>query len=270
MGKINPSSSGLMLVEDPQDTLKALCSFVESEVDWKSFKLSYEKVKGKEKPITKGHADTHFYTLTIFKFIIPSEIRKNAYQLSLITKKLCALLHDPSKKEEYQKILSELLLTNKSKGKLFEDFLQFVNERKSRKEVNQRFKPIPARTLIAWSKEAGLIQEYQEYVQAIPIKKMTPTHDQFRHALIETYKEMQTSEVFGIERIFVPIGELRFNVCVKLSLKSTDFDEELKYLLATEYGNKITLHGAPTDVFENVGETFNYMNKLFVYISMKV
>ncbi len=272
MGKIKSSSSGLMLVEDPRETLTALCTFADSEVDWKAFKLSYEKVIGKiEKPIAKGNADTHFYTLTIFKLIVPSETRRSAYRLSPITKKLCALLQDLDKKEEYQMILSDLLLSNESKGKLFKDFLQFVSERRLKTEINYRFKPIPARTLMAWLKEAGLIQEYQEYVQAIPIKKKKPTQEQFWEALKETYKEMQDTGVFGIKRIYVPIGELRFNVDAKLNLNKEEFYEEFERLLATKYGSKITLHGAPTDVFEkNKGETFNYKNKLFIYLSMRV
>jgi hypothetical protein len=272
MRKIKSSNSGLMLVEDPRETLTALCTFADSEVDWNAFKLSYEKVIGRtEKPIAKGHADTHFYTLTLFKLLLPSEARKSTYRLSLIAKKLCTLLKEPNKKDQYQKILSELLLNNPSKGKLFEEFLKFVMERKSKNEIDKRFNPIPARTLIAWSLEAGLIQKYKDYIQAIHRQKIKFTQAQFWEILTETYNEMQATEVFGIKRIYVPIGELRFNVGVKLGLKTEEFDETLKHLLSTEYGSKITLHGAPTDVFEkNKEETFNYKNKLFVYLSMRV
>lgn len=269
MEKIKYSSSGLMLVEDPRETLTALCTFVDSEVDWKSFKLSYENVKGRlENPVAKGHADTHFYTLTIFKLLVPSETRKSAYRLSPITKKLCSLLHDLDKKEEYQKILSDLLLSNENKGKLFKDFLQFVSERRLKTEVNHRFKPITARTLMAWLKEAGLIQDYKEYVQAIHRIKKKPTQEQFWKNLKETYKEMQDTGVFGIKRIYVPIGELRFNVDAKLNLNKEEFYEEFERLLATEYGSRITLHGAPTSVFEEE-EAFNYLDKLYIYLSIK-
>lgn len=269
MRNINTSRSGLMLVENPRETLTALCTFADSEVDWKSFKLSYEKVIGRtEKPIAKGHADTHFYTLTIFKLIVPSETRRSSYRLSPITKKLCASLQDLDKREEYQKILSDLLLSNESKGKLFKDFLQFVSERRLKTEVNHRFKPIPARTLMAWLKEAGLIQEYQEYVQAIHRKKKKITQKQFWKTLKETYKEMQDTGVFGIERIYVPIGELRFNVDVKLNLNKEEFYEEFGRLLGSDYGSAIALHGAPTSVFEEE-ETFNYLGKVYIYLSIK-
>lgn len=258
-----------MLVEDPRDTLKGLCTFADSEVDLASFKLSYEKMIGRgDRPIHIKHAHTHFYTLTLFKLLVP-ETHKGKYRLSLVAKNLCTLLASPNRKDEYQKILSEVLLINESKGKLFEDFLQFVTEKKSKKDIDQRFKPIPARTLIAWSKEAGLIQEYQNFFQAIPRKKTKPTQAQFKDVLIKIYTETQTTEVFGIKRIYVPIGGLRFNVCVELGLKKEEFDDELKYLLSTEYGTRITLHGAPTNVYEEE-ETFNYSGKLYIYLSIKV
>ena len=53
MGK---PKTGLMLVEDPEDTIKAMCKFENCEFDWEKYKKAYEQIKNRQNPIHKKHA----------------------------------------------------------------------------------------------------------------------------------------------------------------------------------------------------------------------
>jgi len=239
-------------------------------VDWPSFKSAYEREIGRvDDPIDEKHADTHFYTLTLYKLLVPSQEGKGKYRLSLVAKNLCMLLADATRQKEYRDMLANLLLTNDVKGEIFKNFIQFVAVNRSETEIHRRFRSIPARTLIAWSKEAGLIETYHGRVQAIARAYTKPTKEEFWSVLLSTYKTMQRSEIFGIQKIYVPIGELRFNVDVKLGLVKSEFYKKLESLLSTKNGDRISFYGAPTDVLEEE-ETFEYSRRKYVYLAIKV
>jgi hypothetical protein len=259
----------LMLVEDPDDTLKVLCYFGDSDITKEAFTLEYEKIKGRFKPIHKKHSDTHFYSLTTFKFLIKSS--EGIYFSSLISKELCNLRNDPNKKVEYQTIISRMLLNNKKKGRLFKKFLNFIREKKTQKEINQYFgekKEFTVRALIAWSKYAGLVVESEGYYQSIPEKATHVSEDDFKNNLIAIYDSLQDPNYIGVKRIAVPIGEIRFNMGVKLGLTESEFDERLRSLLDKDNSHFIRLHGATSEAFEKE-PFFQYKNKLYIYLSMK-
>jgi hypothetical protein len=264
----NNSESILMLVEDPDDTLATLCIFGDDDVNKTIFTIEYEKIKGRFKPIHIKHADTHFYTLTTFKFLVPSGMRRGIYHQSLTSKELCTLRNDPNMKGEYQKRIANILLNNERKGKLFRDFLDFVKEKKTRNEIYKNFKEITSRTLIAWSKYAGLIIEIEDHIQSLPGKKIEISQEEFETNLIEIYDQLQDPHDIGVKRIAVPIGEIRFNLCVKLGLTEFEFDQMLRILLDKDHNHIVKLHGATSDAFEKE-PTFEYLNKLYIYLSMK-
>lgn len=261
-----------MLVEDPEDTIKTMCRFRDTTLNLKSFKSTYEEIKGRVTPIHEKHAHTHFYSLSIYKLIVPSESSpRGTYVLSSTGKELCKCL-DKLDANRFRQILSTILLNNPRKGQLFKGFLSFVNERtkRNRKEVYAQFKELPGRTLIAWSKAAGLVEADRHFVWGLPQKKKEiPTLEQFREELVETYKDMSKSEMLGLEKLFVEIGELRLRICIERSWSFDEFDAYLRSLLDSPFGQKIRLYGAPSPVF-NRGENFLYTNRLYIYIRIKV
>jgi len=150
------SSSGLMLVEDPEQTLKALCHLQNSIITWRSFKSEYEEVIGrKSHPVDEKTVDTHFYSLRLFGLITATSER-SFYVISVPGSDLCESLRCGERKK-FQKMLASVLLTNPIKGDLFKRFLDFVNNVTTKDQVLLEFKNIPGRSLIAWSLLAGLI-----------------------------------------------------------------------------------------------------------------
>ena len=261
-----------MLVEDPEDTIKAMCRFKETTLDWNRFKSTYEEIKQRATPVHEKHADTHFYSLSIYKLIIrPESAPRGTYKLSSIGKELCECL-GKSDMIRFKQILSNVLLNNPRKGQLFEDFLSFVNkqEKRTRKEIYAQFKELPGRTLIAWSQSAGLIEANRDFVWGLPQKEREIlTLEQFREKLIEKYKAMSESEMLGIEKIFVEIGELRQRICIDNSWSYKEFDGYLRRLLDSSFGERIRLYGAPSSVFAEM-ESFMYHERLYIYLRIKV
>jgi len=266
---------GLMLVEDPGETISTLCELKKEtdNVTRDDFIIEYKKIKNFNsmqstnlKKMTDSNIDAHFYTLTTFNFLIKTETE---YKLSQDSKKLCTY----KKKHQwidYQKLLSEILLKNQRKGKLYREFLKFVQITKTKDEIFKFFDEVPSKTMIAWSKHAGLIIEYKERIHALQRKGELPSLKDFTAILIKKYQQLDHSEVFGIRNIFVPIGELRFLICIDLEIYREDFDKLFNELLLTDFGPKIDLHGTTSKVFrEEESETFEFMGKLYIFMSLK-
>lgn len=267
----NSESEGLMLVEDPRETLRTLCKFNRRIVDWVSYKREYEKLVGrKHKPISKQHADTHFYMLTLFRLFLPLESgEKGQYKLSPTALALCKFMG--SNEGKYKQILAGILLNNKKKGALFRNFLDFVGVSRTIEKIEKKFKSMPSRTLKKWCKEAGLIEisDSKRLIWALPQGKRHYSIKEFRKKLVQAYNEMMDTGIFGVRRIYVKISELRVDVCYKFNLSFEEFDGYLKNLLSSPMGKKIRFYGAPTGVFES-DETFAYNGKSYVYMSIKV
>jgi hypothetical protein len=259
----------LMLVDDPSDTFATLCSFKDCIVTKTSFTLQYESIKGRFKPIHAKNADTHFYILTTFKLLVPSGSGRGQYQLSSIAKNLCNLRKNPSDINEFQIRLSEILLNNERKGKIFIEFLEFVKNGKTKKEIFEKYKPITtSKTLIAWTKFAGMVSEYNSIIQTIPKQRNELSESDFKASLVSEYKNLVDRDNLGIKRLSVPIAELRFNLMIKLHISRDTFDDMLRKLLEKDFNNRITLYGSTSDEFQEEA-TFYYSNKLYIYLSMK-
>src|SRR5690349_12522907 len=119
MGTI--SKKGIMLVTDPKETLTALCNIKSEKITWNSFKKAYEnEIDRTDDPIASQTADTHFYSLRIFKLI--TQYKKGEYRATQLALDLCKAIADEDI-ISYQQILREAILESE-KGDLFCEFLQ--------------------------------------------------------------------------------------------------------------------------------------------------
>ena len=262
---------GMMLVDDPRATLKALCAFSGMTTDLYQYKKKYEEIINRiEKPVHIKHAHTHFYSLTGLGFLRPS-VSKGIYELSIEADRLCISLKN-SNIDEYQKILQYILLNNTYKGDLFKAFLNYLKQKPhfTREELFSEYKEIPAKTLIAWSLEAGFINSYKDNIWLVnrPEKKNLNINE-FWGSLIDLYAKLSESEIFGIKRVFVDIRDLTFEFCTKYSWAIDEFDDMFKQLLNSEKGEKITLYGAPTSYFEKK-KNFIYNKRIYAFVRIMV
>ena len=258
-----------MLVEDPEDTIRALCHLRDSIIPWDTYKAEYEKIKKREKePVDEKTVDTHFYTLGVFGFISSVEDAPSQYKITPIGRDACASL-EIADLEAFKSKLQSVVLSNPDKGQLFEEFLDFVVKPISRPAIYGRFREIPARTLIAWCHYVGLVEVEGGMVWRLHLPVQQPPSDgEFMETLVQTYDEMQKTETPGIKRVFVDINEIRRNVCYKLKgLSVTEFDEYLRRILDGPEGKSIRLYGAPTSVYEE-RRNFPYKSRVYAYMSI--
>lgn len=264
----------LMLVEDPRETVETMCVFKDRIVTWHQFKEAYEKKIGRsEDPVSRGTVDTHFYTLTQFDLLIPTQEKRTQYILSSLGKKICHYLKE-SNMLEYRKCLRSVLLNNEKKGILFHEFLKRIRSKESltKHELSQHFRLITLRSLISWSLEAGLI-EYDKDKYLVWCLRLEPktelSLEQFWKRLVNVYEELQKTDIFLVEKVFVPITEIRANFCMEENWELDDFDDNMRHLLDSPYGRKIRLYGGPSSIFEGK-RNFVYKEKMYAYIRVRV
>lgn len=266
----NDKRETLMLVGHPRILLSTLCYFKESIATLSSFKQHLEKSMKRTKPIHIKTAHTYFYTATTYKLLLPVEGQKGVYRVSETGKYICGLLDDPSKKEEYRKALRSILLSNPRKGHLFQEFLDFVKNTATEKEIYKRFQTPTGKTLIAWRLEAGLVLKHGKFVAPLKPSKKSPTEKRFWEEMLSVYEKMQQTSMLRIKRLLVGIDELRLRVSCSLNFEETsEFDRYLKKLLETDLKRRITLYGAPSHMLADTEKTFLHNGKIYAYISLK-
>ena len=260
-----------MLVDDPTNTLLAMCYFKDDIVDLNKYKKKYEEKIGREyNPIHIKTAHTHFYTLTSFGFLLKTDI-KGTYILSNESKQLCNYMLE-SNIEAYKDALRYILINNPKTSELFKDFIEFVKIKsyRLRNEVYNRYKTLTSKTLIAWSIEAGLIDEHDKKMWYIPPKnKIEFSDDEFWEDVKTKYSELRKSEIFGIDKVYVDIRDLSFQFCIQYRWTQEEFDEKLRANLDTKFGLDIMLYGAPTSYFENK-KNFFYNDRVYAFIRIMV
>src|SRR2546425_12935694 len=106
------SKTGIMLVDDPERTLKALCDVKDGIITRSRYVIAYENRVGGKKSIAKGTKDTHFYTLSIFDLIKP--IKNQQYVATQITFDICESLTENN--ERYKQILRTTILNSEKEG----------------------------------------------------------------------------------------------------------------------------------------------------------
>jgi len=208
----------LLLIDDVKILLKTLNVLKNRELDLALFKEELEKILRKR--VSKKYAEGYFYSATVFKLLTPLS-KRGTYQLSAIGTLLCSLFDDETKQLEYQKMLSTLLLTNERKGALFRRFLNFIDPPKKVDDIYKKFGEVTGKSLIIWSVEAGLAIRHDPFVGMVKQEVISsqPSLIDFWNELKSAYEQMQATEVFGMKRIFVDIGELRLFVSCKLNKK---------------------------------------------------
>lgn len=266
---MSKNSSGIMLVDDPKNTILALCDIKSEAITKNLYKTNYEKIIGrKNKPISRQHTDTHFYALKQFKLILPHKMSK--YRASQTVFDLCDSL-ERKNEENYKKLLRSIIL-NSEKGELFDEFLNtFNSKRLSKNELSKIFKPFPTKTLIAWCYEAGFIDKGKDKYWKINFEQTLPNADAFFDAFMKIYQKMNCTSILGVSRIFIEIDELRNAVSAKLEIRTDVFDELFTDLLKKKK-LKIRLHGSPPlsdDKSDHSHEVFEYDGKVYHYFSIE-
>jgi hypothetical protein len=267
----------LMLVEDPRITIETICESSSNFFTWDVFKTLYEKKIGRsDDPVSKGTADTHFYSLTQLNFLMPKQEKSQEYVLSNRGKAICNCLKE-NRMLDYQKYLRNLLLNNEEKGTLFADFLNFIEKgglkgKISISELAIRFQPdTTLRALISWCREANMIEVDDDTGIVWLLKhdrKAELSQVEFWHKLVELYEKLQNTEIFLVKAVFVEISEIRAEFCMIENWSLDNFDSHLVALLDSKYGKKIRLYGAPSSVYEEK-RNFVYKGKSYIYIKMK-
>lgn len=265
----------LMLVDNLDLFFRILCQFARQPVSLSIFKKKMEEDLGHVIYVKTAH--TYFYTATTYKMLIPAsgDTGRGFYVLSETGRYLCSIRKKPERQAEYRQALESLLLMNPAKGRFFSRFLRFVKEPVTEQDVYKKFGEPTGKTLIAWTKEAGLVRRGRGLVVLAgrqPRKK--PTINEFWDELLTTYKRLQMTPVAGARRFFVPISDLRDRVSLGLGLdKPGEFNQYLHEVLASERESSIGLYGAPPHILEELRKskgTFKYRGKNYVYISVGI
>lgn len=261
----------LMLVDRPRILLTVVCAFNGSTVTLKSFKQQLEKTLLRtDNPLHIKTAHTYFYTATTYELFTPIEGQKGVYRISETGSLLCQLAHDSNRYADYQKALQSILLSNRKKGPLFREFLDFVKNTALEKEIFKEFQPPTGKTLIAWGLEAGLICKKGDAIAPIRLRTCPPTLEEFWSELLIVFKRMQRTQTMGIKRLAVRVDELRLRVLSALNLQENlDFERYLEQLMRSKYRDSVDLYGGPSHVLADPNKVLNYNSKVYAYISVK-
>ena len=257
----------IMTNEDPGNTIKTLCKLKNQPINWESYKKMYEQLFNKNEKISSQHNDAHFYLVRQLGLIKKSN---NVYRLSSTGKTLCNILSEPHCEIKLQSALASLLLTNKEKGGLFEEFLNFVRIPKTNDDLQKKFVGETYRTLKAWCLSADLIINHGKYYVAKPNRDSKKcTIEKFFERLLETYNIIQQGNSFEPKQEYVSVEEIKSRVSCELGFREPDqFDEWLTNVLEDKrYRVSVRLHGAPTHAYETM-ETFSYKGKSYVLLSI--
>ncbi len=257
------SRTGLMLVDNPKRLFKSICILKDKIFS----EDKYQKTLGSL--TKKGHvhektSHTYFYTATIFTLIEKTSQKSHTYKATSKCKEICNVID--SDKETYRRYLKGLLLSNKDKGSLFNDFLNYTLNPKKVSNIQNKFGKVPTKTLIAFCLEAGLIVKYGKQVKSIK-KRTNITINNFYDSLIKVYKNFQKES--HVSYIYVPIDKIRDMVSLDLGLEShKDFDDFLQKTIISQFGTNIYLHGAPPQE-ERHYSGFKYNNKRYAFLSVR-
>lgn len=260
-----------MFVEDPIDTIRALCEHHNDVITNESYIETYTRIKNLKK-VGETKAETHLGTLRIYGLVeqIPSMPDGNN-QITIKGKTLCELLqngNDIMTNKKFQNALANLLLTNSYKGNLFKEFIEFIKNGKLKKEIKSKYKWRTGLTLIAWSVAAGLAKQDDEYVIKIPYKiNKELSLEKIWKEVRKAYDEIR---IFGSDkkRLFVDFSDLRYRAAGNLHLVNyKEFDKLFLQLMQSKYKKYINLHGAPTGEYDEM-KNFLYKGRLYPYLSI--
>lgn len=256
---------GIMTNDDPEATIKTLC-FMSNDITREKYKKCYEKNFNDNKKISEQHNDAHFYLLTQFKLL--ENVTNNKYKKSLCVNYFCNNI-DKNNKSKWKKSLKVLIMNSKKK-EMFIDFLKFLKTPKKIEDIKSRYSAESYRTLKSWCDFADLIHADKNYCYAVlGEKKYVYNLKEFWRILVQTYKNLQRTDVLAPRRTYIPIEDIRRIVSCELGiLDPKEFNDNLTTILDIDkYRSLLRLHGAPTHAYDEM-EPFDYKRKSYLLLSM--
>lgn len=264
MAKI--TTKGIMLVDDPEKTLKALCKVKEGQITLDRYADEYQKILGRRKPLHKKTKHTHFYLLKIFDLIKP--IGRNKYVATQPTHDLCSCF---DKENENYKNIVYTAIFNSEKKEFFEGFLKkFNSQKKTQKDFLDEYTAPQIKTLCSWCVYIGLVETDGTWYWKIKSKKRRSSFKKFVKSFLDNFKRMNRTEIFTVRKYYLDINELRNTVCADMKITREDFDEFLIKLVESRK-IKIRLHGAPPvySKHELEWKSFHYKRKVYHFLSIE-
>lgn len=269
------SKNTLMFVEDPVETLMALCCHKDDEIITdKSFLEKYLKIKNISS-YGETKAETHLGSLRIYGLVEPHpDMAKGDNRMTTKGQTFCKILRkkikNPEKSKHFQDALANLLLKNPYKGALFKKFLKYIERAKTVDEIKKKYKWRTALTLIAWCKAAGLAKQIGDSVIKTPKKLDTEyTLEKVWNETFRTYEEIVNADPRR-RRLLLHYGDLRYKAACNLQMRDhNEFDKWFQKILKSKYKKYINLHGAPTGEY-NEEENIFYKRRIYPYVSIVI
>lgn len=225
--------------------LKSVCALEKSVFRLGDFQRAYFRANGYK--IGRKTAEDYFYTATQMGLI---KKKRNVYQISKVEAEiLCAYLRN-NKTIELNETIFNIL---KSKIEPFRRFLQFLQAPRTKLQLNDRFNPHSAGTMLKWGLDLGAIDEdkfnKRYFLKRKPEKPVDV--ETFWKVLENVHEKERKTDFVGIESAFVKIPDLRETVRALLGFTREDFDRCLHMVLDNDkYGHRIELSGAPVIYIE--------------------
>lgn len=225
-----------MRVDDPFETIRTFCSFGEAAISYEAFKREYEAQNNNGRPISKSHAQAHFFMFSVLG--LAQQVKETVYRRTDKGKILCSALGDDL---QFQRALGEVLTKNQEKGDYIASFLAYLNKSRSETEVMKKYHRA-GRTLIAWCSLAGLIRKKGKSYSTVlePIEGV----ESFWSGLKNAYNIELRTESKGLKKQFARIDDLRRYLVPRLPSMEA-FDNYVRTLMADpRYSRRIELSGA--------------------------
>ncbi len=278
-----------MAIDNPEWLFGTLGK-VNEPMGYTAFKsILFEQSSGKIRE--RSTVELYLYWLRKLELISSSagKQRKTIYSRTALGDKLCEARQID--KDEYQKILSSILLRSEYTRSFFTRFLRMIEDRLKQnnplqvEEARSSFRGETERSLYSLGLEAGLITDHHGRL-GIQSRKGKSIDDlnEFRREVENAYRAITNKYLEGVELrpIYVEISTVRDIVLSMYGIgENEEFDKNFVKLLDSPDGRNIHVYGAPpqwslkrkeddilkkTDTFKR--DTFVYHEKTYVFMSI--
>ena len=276
-----------MAIDNPEYLFKPLLGIV-NEITYEKYEeVLIDISKGK---ITQGSTfvEMHMYWLTTLDFLERTKSKGKVYRITDKGKMFLTVYNPNKKSDKYKKFLNSELSRNPRTMEFYEKILESIKNGvdrknpKTLKEVSHDFPGEPdtaygtVRVLKMFGIEAGTVIEKNTLLGLGNLIKPKISLSKFYEELVETYKIMQKPKKKWTEprKIYVNIGKMRDIVLCTLGITdNVFFDENLKKLLESPYGQNIHLYGSAPQWFTTHEKNqdqlvFRHKGKIMVYLSI--
>ena len=277
-------TDSLMAIDRPEWLFGSLCK-VKAPLDYTAFKnILSEHSSGKIRKDSKT-VQLHLYWLMKLGLISSTSGKqgKPRYSRTVVGDRLCEARDND--RDEYQTMLSSILLRSRYTGDFFYRFLGMIEDRLKKndpirvEEVRSSFRGETDRSLYSLGMEAGLVTDHNGML-GIQARKGKTIDDleEFRQEVEKAYRALANKYVEGVELrpIYVKISTIRDIVLSVYGIvEDADFDRNFVQLLDSPHGRDINLYGAPpqwslkkreSKTLEK--ESLAYKGKTYVFMSL--